>query len=51
MKKITQLFVRVAPALAACLVAVAAVDGITAASFLWHQSEAPKGLDKFRRFK
>jgi len=51
MKKITQLFVRMAPTLAAFLVAVAALEGITAATLFFHQPEAPKGLDKFRRFK
>ena len=51
MKKFTQKLVKLAPAIAACLVAVAAFEGITAASWFFNQPEAPKGLDKFRRFK
>jgi len=51
MKKLTNLFVKFAPALAACLVAVAALEGISAATFFFNQPEAPEGLDKFRRFK
>ena len=51
MKKFTQKLVNLAPALAACLVAVAAMEANSAATLFFHQPEAPKGLDKFRRLK
>jgi len=51
MGKITKLFIKFGPVLAACLVVVASLEANTATSWLWHQSEAPKGLDKFKRIK
>jgi len=51
LKKIAQLFVKFGPALASCLVAVAALNANSATSFFFHQPEVPKSLDKFRRFK
>ncbi|MCL2445185.1 MAG: hypothetical protein FWD06_00225 [Oscillospiraceae bacterium] len=51
MKKITKLLVQMAPTAAAFLVAVAALEGVTAATWVFNQPKAPQGLDKFRRFK
>jgi len=49
MKKLMKLFVKFGPTVAACLVAVASMEANSASSFFWHQSKAPKGLEKFKR--
>jgi cyclic lactone autoinducer peptide len=51
MKKIAQLLGKIGPAITLCLAAVLALNANTATCFFFNQPEAPKALDKFKRFK
>lgn len=51
MKKILAALKRSIPTLTACLAAVLLVEANTATCFIFHQPEAPKSLDRFKRIK
>jgi len=50
MKKAMQLLCKIAPAITLCLTAVVALNANTATCYFFNQPEAPKSLDKFKRF-
>ena len=51
MKKVLAALTKIAPALTACLAAVLFVQANSATCYIFHQPEAPKSLDRFKRIK